>query len=200
MESMTQDGSAATDSQVSDQVQTNSQDTATPSREDVVAYETHKRLLGEKKKVQSQLAELEAKYNSLNEERLSAEGKKDELLEAYKKRISEMEGKVNEFAYSSVSNAVRMKAKEMGCVDDDALVKLVDLSTLSVGEGFSVDQEEVKTMLESLKKEKSYLFKPLNPNVNNSVPNANPNVDGGKIDFSKMSKEELVAYGKKHGL
>ena len=200
MDNANQDGSAATDNKVSDQNQTDSSQTTDLSKADMVAYETHKRLLGEKKKLQAMYDELKVANNKSNEEKLAAEGKKDELLEAYKKRISEMEGKVNEFAYSSVSNAVRLKAKDMGCVDDDALVKLIDLSTLSVGEGFTVDTEEVKTMLENLKKEKSYLFKPVNPNVNNSMPNANPNLEGGKVDFSKMTKDELVAYGNKHGL
>lgn len=202
MEVTTQDPSGATDKSVSDGVQQSSTQTQTEtlSKSDTVAYETHKKLLGEKKRVQSQLEEMQTKLNSLTEEKLSAEGKKDELLEAYKKRLNEMESKVQDFAYTSVSNSVRMKAKEMGCVDDEVVVKLIDLTKLSVGEGFTVDPDEVRTMLESVKKEKSYLFKPQNPNVNNSIPNANPNVEGGKIDFSKMTKEELVAYGKRSGL
>lgn len=200
MQDTTQDPSGATDDQVRDQIQEDSTITESPRGADTVAYETHKKLLAEKKKVQARFDELESRFNRINEEKLQSEGKKDELLEAYKKRIAEMEGKVNDFAYSSVSSAVRLKAQEMGCVDPDAIVTHLDLSTLSVGDGFSVDADEVKTMLEAEKKNKPYFFKAVNPNINNSMPNKNPNVEGGQVDYSKMTKEELIAYGKKHGL
>jgi len=200
MDITNQDGSAATETTVSDNNQNNSTEPGTTSSSDTVAYDTHKRLLGEKKKLQSKYEQSEVELNELREAKLSAEGKKDELLDAYKKRVAEMEAKVNNFAYSSVSNAVRLKAKEMGCISDDKLVKHLDLSTLTIGDGFQVDSDEVKTMLENAKKEMGFFFKTVNPNVNNDVPNANPNLENGRPDFSKMSREELAAFGKKHGL
>ena len=200
MQETNQDASGATEQSVSDQDQINSINTLAPSGSDKVAYETHKKLLGEKKKLQSRYEEMEKELSVLNENKLASEGKKDELLEAYKKRIGDLEGKVNDFAFSSVSNSVRLKAKEMGCVDDEDLVKLLDLSSLTISDGFATDADEVKTMLEDFKKKKPHYFRPVNPNVNNSVPNVNPNVEGGKVDFSQMSKEELAAYGRKHGL
>ena len=166
---------------------------------DKVAYDTHRKLLAEKKNLQAKYEEMEKQFNEINEQKLQSEGKKDELLEAYKQKIGTYEEKFNNFAYSAVSNNVALEAQQMGCVDNDALVKLVDLSSLNVGDNFSVDKEEVRTMLESVKKERPYLFKPVNPNVNTGVPK-DFNSETGKVDFSKMSHEEMVAYANKHGI
>ncbi len=200
MNSINQDASGAAEQSVSDQDQIDSTENIVTSSDNKVAYDTHKKLLSEKKKLQSRFQDMEKELSILNESKLASEGKKDELLEAYKKRIGDLEGKVNDFAFSSVSNSVRLKAKEMGCIDDEDLVKLLDLSSLTLSEGFATDADEVKVMLEEFKKNKPHYFKSANPNVNNSLPKINPNVDGSKVDFSKMSKEELVAYGNKHGL
>lgn len=200
MESTTQDASGATDQIVSDENQIDNSNNTDNSSGDVVAYQTHKRLLSQKKKIEQDHQMAMEELNKLREHKLTTEGKKDELIEAYKKRIGDLEGKVNDFAYTTVANSVRLKAKEMGCVDDSALVKHIDLSSLSIGDGFTVDEDELRTLLEQEKKSKPYFFKPLNPNVNNSVPNTNPNVQGGKVDFSKMTKEEMLTYAKANGL
>lgn len=177
-------------------IQTN---TNNASGENKVAYETHKKLLGEKKSIQAKYEEIEKKFNEMNENKLASEGKKDELLEAYKQKIGTYEEKFNNFAYSAVSNNVALEAQQMGCIDKDALVKLVDLTSLNVGDNFSVDTDEVKTMLEQVKKERPYLFKPVNPNVNTGTPR-DFNSETGKVDFSKMSHDEMVAYANKHGI
>ena len=201
MKDANQDPSGATDPSVSDDNQNNSDNTQISSGKDTVAYDTHKKLLGEKKSLQARFEEMQSQFNKMNEDKLSAEGKKDELIEAYKARITDMEQKVNNFAYTSVSNSVQNKAREMGCVAPDKVDKFIDLSSLkSIGDDFNTDPEEVKMVLEGVKKENPWLFKPVNPNVNNSVPNKNPNVEDGKVDFSTMTKEELIAYGNKHGL
>ncbi len=179
--------------------QTTQTNTHIASGDNKVAYDTHKKLLAEKKNLQARFEEMEKKFNNMNESQMAAEGKKDELLEAYKQKLGTYEEKFNNFAYSAVSNNVALEAKTMGCVDHDALVKLVDLTSLNVGDNFSVDKDEVKTMLESVKKDRPYLFKPVNPNVNTGTPK-DFNSSTGKIDFSKMSQAEMVAYANKHGI
>ena len=200
MSNASQDPSGAHDQQASGQDVESSQNNQQPSG-NVEALEAKiRQFKGEKVKLKSQFEEALNELNSMKEERMQAEGKKDELIDAYKKRIADLEGRVNDYAYSSVSNAVKMKAQEMGCVDADAFVKHLDLSSLNVSDSFGVDNDEAKTLIETKKKEMGYFFRPVNPNVNTGIPKTNPNVEGGKPDFANMSKDELIAYGRKHGL
>ena len=170
------------------------------SSEDTVAYSTHKKLLAEKKNLQAKYEEIEKKFNSIHEEKLQNEGKKDELLEAYKQKINDYESKFSNFAFSTVANNVALEAKEMGCVDHDALIKLVDLSSLNVGDNFAVDKDEVKTMLENVKKEKPYLFKKEAPKVHDGVVKKAEAPMGYAEELAAAKTQvELEAVLRKHG-
>jgi hypothetical protein len=190
--------SGQTDNTSSDDQTTNPQNHSASG--DTVAYGTHKKLLAEKKNLQSRFEEMEKQFNSMNEDKLTSEGKKDELLEAYKAKLNGYEEKFNNFAYSAVSNNVALEANKMGCVDQDALVKLVDLTSLNVGDNFSVDKDEVKVMLEDVKKQRPYLFKAINPNINTGTPKDFNSAGAKGPDFSKMTQAEMVAYANKNGI
>ena len=51
------------------------------------------------------------------------------------------------------------EAQKVGCLDADALYQLVDLKNVNIGEDFSFNQDELKTVITEAQKNRSYLFK-----------------------------------------
>jgi hypothetical protein len=136
---------------------------ARESKGDTVAYETYKKTLALAKKRESELETERAEKQKLVEEKLASEGKKDELIESYKKKYSDLESKfkksVGSFAYNTLSNAISLEATKEGCIDAGALLKLSELDQDMVDEDFNVNADRVKELVEKAKKDFSYLFR-----------------------------------------
>lgn len=170
---------------------------------DQVAYETFQKVLSEKKNVQSKLSEYEAKLQALEEEKLQRDGKKDELLENYKKRASELEAKFNKtqqtYAWNTLTGEIKREAAASGCLNPDKLIKLMseeDLNSIEVGENFSVNRETIKEVIERNKKENSFLFSQGNKVIANGIPNTNkPTASNGK-NINNMSWDEAKELAK----
>lgn len=170
--------------------------------QDKVAYETYKRTLSEAKKYKSQYSEMQSKLEQYEREKLQAEGKKDEVIQKLMKEKEELYSNLTktkqEFAYNQIRTQVELKAKEMGCVDTDALTKLVDFDGLDVLDGYKVSPQSLEMVLTKAKQEKSYLFSRPAPTIRDGAPNNS--VSNGKVDFSKMSSEQLKAFAMKQGI
>jgi len=167
---------------------------------DTVAYGTHKKLLAEKKNLQARFEEMEKQFNNMNEDKLTSEGKKDELLEAYKAKNAAQAETINNFAYTSVSKDVLLEAQKMGCVDTTLLMKALDLSVLkNVTGDLTVDGDEVATLLESAKKSYPMLFKKEAPVVHDGVVKKGEATKGYAEELSACNTQgELEAVMKKH--
>jgi hypothetical protein len=179
----------------------NPENTNASGIKNTVAYESHKKLLAEKKNLQSRFEDLEKKFNNINEEKLSSEGKKDELLEAYKKQIADKDDLINNFAYTSVSKDVKLKAQAMGCVDTDALIKLIDLTAFNnISNDLSIDSDEANVMLEDSKKRYPYLFKKEAPVIHDGVVKKSEGNTTYADDLAACTtQKELEAVRRKHG-
>lgn len=171
------------------------------SSEDKVAYSTHKKLLAEKKNLQARFEEMEKKFNTMNEEKLTTEGKKDELLNAYKTRAEAAEDKLNSLAYTAVSKDVMLEAQKMGCINNTLLMKALDLSALqNINGDLSTDVDEIKTLLEATKKEYPMLFKKKEPNVHDGVvKKAEGPVGYAEELAAAKTQKQLEEVLKKHG-
>jgi hypothetical protein len=156
-----QSTSGATEAKASGETQEN-QTTKVSSGNDTVAYETHQKLLGEKKKVQARADAIEAEFQKLKEEKLHGEGKKDELLTEYKKKYDDLEGKfkgsVGKFAMKTLADAIEKEALKSGCLNPRSLSKLVDMSEIEVSEDFEVDADQLKKAVEKVKTENPFMF------------------------------------------
>jgi hypothetical protein len=171
---------------------------AAESRKDVVQYDSYKKVLGEKKKLDEKLSAYEKELATLRDEKLSAEGKTAELLETTKKRLVETEGKykkaVGSFAYTLVSSKVEAEAVKLGCNNINDLLALSDLSEIEVDDDFKVNVDQVKALVEKQRKERAYLF---------SKQVAGPRVGAGAMssdlqpDWSKLSitEQARMAFG-----
>lgn len=164
-----------------------------------VSYETHRKLLNEKKNAVSKLNEYEAELQKLREEKMEREGKQDELISSYREKIQKLEGELGNtkksFAWNTVKGAIKTEAIKNGCNDSEKLIRLMDdqdLKSISIGEDFSIDMETVKNVIEKNKKENHFLFSANVPPVANGNPSKKPSEPKNKLDdLSKLSDEEL---------
>lgn len=129
---------------------------------DTVAYETYKKTLALAKKREQELELERAEKQKLVEEKLQTEGKKDELIESYKKKYSDLEAKlknaVGSFAGRTLSQAISLEATKEGCIDTGALLKLTELSSEMIDDEFNPNQEMIKEVVEKAKKDFTFLF------------------------------------------
>lgn len=167
-----------------------------------VQYETYRKVVGHNRSLQSRLDELEAKATELEQAKLASEGRKDELIESLKQQLGERDTRLKDvtstFAYQSVTNQVKAQAAKLGCVDADALTRLMDLSEVEVdNNNFSVNPDQIGALIEQSKQTYPYLFGKPAPKFADGVPNHAQKHD---VDISNMSADELQKfYVKKFG-
>jgi hypothetical protein len=175
-------------------------------KKDFVEYESFKKALDEKKRVQSQKEELESELKSFREADLKRKGKTDELLSEKDKRIAELESKVDKlgknYTWSTLTGEVKREAISSGCKNPDKLIKLMsddDLRELSqnINEDFTIDQSTLKNVIEKNKKENFFLFESSNKTIVNGNPNKKPIEEIKGKDLGKLSLEELKELHKK---
>jgi vacuolar-type H+-ATPase subunit I/STV1 len=111
----------------------------------VVAFETYQKTLDEAKKAKNQLkeyqtklSEFEERFRQIENEKLSTEGKKDEVLKRLEADLTkERDSRKKEraaYAWSVVSEKVKSKAIDSGLIKDngapDRFINLLDLSKI----------------------------------------------------------------------
>jgi len=156
------DSARGTDDQ---ETSNNQQPVASETKEDKVSYDTYRKVLAEKKNTSQKLQEYEQKLKALEEEKLTREGKKDELLETYRQRAEETEKKLKEkeqaWAYSRITSAFKDAAYKKGCRAPEKLWKLLSdeqVNSLEVDDSFNVSDSSLERLLEDSKKENDFLF------------------------------------------
>jgi hypothetical protein len=131
----------------------------------LVSYDTHRKLLGEKKALQAKLAEFEMREKEKEQELLAEQGKWKELAEEKGKKLSESEKKYNEalktfgrqvFVKEAKAVALQLGADPQG-VDD--LIKVGDWSSVEIGDDFKVNEQQLKESIARMQKEKPLFFK-----------------------------------------
>jgi hypothetical protein len=166
---------------------------------DHVSYDSHQKLLKEKKLEATKRKELEDAVKRLSQEKLEAEGNKDKVLEALKKELGEMKETFSKkekfYAWNTVSGKIIQEALKQGCKNPDKLIRLLDdsdLSSIEVGEDFSVDTDALSLLVEKGKKENPFLFDSTNKIAAAGTPSRTP------VKAKEKSEEEIFeAYIKK---
>ena len=125
---------------------------------DQVSYDTHRKLLGQHKKMRGELDELRSANQLASENKLQAEGKKDEVIDSLREQLrTEKDGRSKErtsYAWDRVTNQVKMEATKQGCKDPDMLIDLLtkdELATIQVSDDFKVNFDDVRNVIESRK-------------------------------------------------
>ena len=146
-----------------------------PSADNTVKYES---LLREKRRAASEKQRadmLAAELESERQAKLEAEGNLAESNEGLKKQVEELSKSKKQlagnFAFNSLVSQVEAVASKLGCVDTEALGKLMNLQEVEVDmETFRADSEELKALIEEQKKSRPYLFNKPGPKINSANP------------------------------
>jgi hypothetical protein len=171
----------------------------TSGGKDTVKYDTYNRVLGEKKKLQSEYESLKEKVTTLEQGQLQSEGKKDELIESLRKQNAEVSGKlsaaVSNFAIGNAKQALAEQANKLGCNDLGLLSKAVEdkLTTIDYDDGFNPNSDQVRMLLDEAKNSHPLLFSKSAPTLGSHQLNPNATVDPDKKSLKDLSKEELYA-------
>ena len=149
----------------------------------------------EAKQYRQRLAEEKRQREDLQRKSLEDQGQFKELADIYKAKAEAAEAqskKLREaFATKIVADSVALEATKLGCIDSDAVLQLAPLDQIPIGEGFEVDRNHVKTIMEQFKTQKPYLFQKTAPKIPDGTPGKTPVVTGKPIE--KMTQQELEA-------
>lgn len=184
-------------------VDTSGQDSVDPKENnDQVAYETYKKVLGEKKKRDAEIAEMREKVAMFEQAKLEAEGKKDDVISSLRSELvkvkEESESTKRNFVWSSVQNQLKSAAAAQGCVNPDKFVKLLDMDQVKALEiddsTFKVNNDDLSRLIEGAKKDHAdiQLFKSKKVNVND-IPSGKGNLGDKPKTLKEMSHDELKA-------
>ena len=195
MSEVTQDGSAVNDGSQGESHAQSVNGTA-DGVGDVSGLLKHKeKLLGENKKLKAQLSELQRIAESAQQEKLQAEGKKDELIQSLKQEKEQLKQKVlgthSAFATRIIHGELKAEAAKAGCVSLEDFVRLVDIDAIEVDESYNPDPEKVKSLVQDAIKTRPYLFSKTAPNINTRLPGGEVS-EFKKEDLSKLSSKELL--------
>ena len=151
-------------------------------RNNIEAIEAKRlQLLDEKKKISSENAELKARLEAIENDKLESQGKYADINKSLKDKLSEVEKKLQDttktYAYASVTSVIKQKALEMGAVNADKVLKLMDKSDLeliTIDDNFKPDIDAINMVLEKMKKENEDigLFKRNVPATKDVTPNS----------------------------
>lgn len=168
-------------------------------KEDVVKYETYRKLLGEKKARDERLGQMEAKLKEYEQRDLENKGKHEEVISSLREQVRNLQGEVAKrdeaYVMSRVEGAIKTKALEAGCLNPDKLLRLLDrekITSLEVNDRYEVSSQDVDFLVSEAKKENNFLFKKSKANVVDGDPVGEPKVALAK-PVEKMTNEELEA-------
>lgn len=171
-----------------------------PEKKESVAYETFSKLLGEKKKLQSEMSEMKAYKDQLEAEKLQAEGKWKELAENNKKLADDFKSKnlniVKNVSEKAIRSQFMREAEKLGCVDAEIAMKACSFDDLEVTEDFEFDNQKLVGKIQELTKTKPYLFKKDFKMVQDINPSNNSISTKSLTDLSENELKELLKTAK----
>lgn len=179
--------------------QTDSTSGESVKAKDSVSFDSHQKLLKEKKSLLSKYSELESMVSKLSQEKDMAEGNKDKVIDELKKQNqqikSDFEKTKQTYTWSTLTSEIKREAAKNGCKDPDKLLRLMsdeDLRSLEIGEDFSIDSGSLKELIEKNRKENHFLFDSSIKQTVAGIPSKKPPVEQEK-SIKELSLDELRA-------
>ena len=132
-----------------------------PTKTDTsVPYDRFKQIVDEKNKLKADLEKIETAKTEAEKKKLEDQGKFQEAGELAEKRATEAEARAvkaeNEKKDLLINFKIGIEAKDQGINNIDDATKLIDLTKVTVNDDGTL--VGVKEAIESLKKDKAYLF------------------------------------------
>lgn len=196
------------DQNASSTTESNGEQVSNDSR-DTVAYDTHRKLLSQRKKDKELLEDMANKLKSYEQKEMEAAGQQQKLIEALRKEAHEakMEAKKvkQNFAWSNMESQLVSLAKDQGCSLPELLLRGMDdddFQSIEVDENFKVNQEDAMRFIEKGKAKYSSLFKTqpkgpadMTPSSEGAKPKKRKLSDIPRAERILMLKQQLDAQG-----
>jgi len=188
--------------QVSDQTTNDGvEQVETKQQKDQVAYDTYRKVLGEKKKRDEQLQQMAEKLKTLEQKEMEAKGEQQKLIEALRRDLSEKDHKLKEvhqnFAWNNLESQLKTYAASHGCKKPDALVKLMDAADfegIEVNDMYQVNGDDLARVVNKYKNDYPEFFGRSTPRVEDGTPSNK--VERTKSDWKKLplaDKKKMLA-------
>lgn len=166
-----------------------------------VSYDSYRKVLGEKKAMQSKYNEMQARLEQLEAERLDKEQDAEKRANDWKAKFEQTSSDLNNLKKQTVFNAIKSqvtsKASSEGCVNPEKLFRLLDsndLKNLEVDDSYRIAEQDLTSLIDKAKTEHADigLFKKADVQVHNVM--GQPKVGNKSLD--EMTKDELIAYAR----
>ena len=133
----------------------NADGTVTAGDKVFIPKESYEVVAEKQRTATKELERIQKEKDEAETKRLAEQGEFKTLAEQEKAKREELEAK---YARDNKINALKLAAVQAGTVDAEAVATLANLESITLTEDGNVDASSVKAVLDTLKKEKSYLF------------------------------------------
>lgn len=166
-----------------------------PQSKDSVAYETHRKLLDEKKKLQLKLDQIEADRKAAEEAELARKGELQKLLELERKKASDLEARIKQ------QEAERREARKLSAIAK-GLGAPVEQKWFSVLGGYlddvivndetgEVEAMSVASVVENIKKEWPEMVRKSAAGMPQDAPRGNGAATIARSEWLKLPVAEM---------
>lgn len=174
--------------------------TGDAGREQSVKFETYDKVMRRLKAKEQELETAREETVLFQQEKLEAEGKKDELITSLRTELTESKRKSKEIvgtvATSNALSIITDVAVKSGCAPESLplLRKFVqdDIGSLEFDANFKPDHEQVVAMIEDVRQKAPVLFSKAAPKMPSHNVNTSTQNGSGKQDVKKMKMDQLM--------
>lgn len=173
-----------------------------------VSFDDHDRALKDLHKFKAEAKEAKERAAQLEQDKMLAEGKKDEVIKSLQGTVTELKTKHSEmqktFAWDKVKNVLKTKAASAGIINGgaaDKFVSLVDFkgrNPFRDDTTFDADENVLNQVFEDAKKDMPYFFSKDGPNIKDTNPagGGSGSANNGN-DYSKMTLDQIREAARK---
>lgn len=178
-------------------------------KQDSVSYETHRRLLDEKKREQAARKQLEAeveafraKERQIEEDKLRQQGEFQKLLQLREQENESLKGKLNSFeSRFQAASKINAFIKAAGTDLDEKWLRLVDVNSIQFrpDQDGEIDMMSVQSAVETFKKTWPEAFKPKGSQIPAEMPNGQGYITESEwknLPDKKKYKQNQILWGK----
>lgn len=171
-----------------------SSENASGTSSDKVDYASFRKSVEAEKRARQRAAELEAQLESLKTKELEDKQEFKTLADEFKSKYQQSQAELKEEresrGWEKVTSAIKLKAKDSGCVAPDKLIRLFDKADFEMlrAEDGQIKSETLDALMEKAKKENAFLFSQGQVKFNDALP---ANKGQEKVDISTLSKKEI---------
>ncbi len=167
------------------------------STENRVAYETHRRLLDEKKKLQEKYEVLAAEKAQREHKELEDKGEYQKIIEIERQQKAAAESKLAELQDTFLrGKKVKAFLSALGTGLDEKYYGFIDLEQIAVDpESKEINMTSVASVAESFKKSYPEILRPKNAtNLPDAAPAGNSANTIAHSEWIKLSSKEMMKY------